>query len=110
MVERNASLIEPSPSPNSDKTSSSSRTLRCRRVETVFTRNFPGTARATRGQSPLVRSVRPFLDVDVDAGLFVEPIIMRLPLLARVHKADVEEPDDLRDQLVDLTQRDLRNT
>lgn len=54
--------------------------------------------------------MRPFFDVDVDAGLLVEPIIMGLPLLAWVHEADVEEPDDLRDQLVDLTQRDLRNT
>ena len=46
----------------------------------------------------------------MDAGLLVEPIVMRLPFVARVHKADAEGPHDLRDQLVDLAQRDLQNT
>lgn len=48
--------------------------------------------------------------MDVDVGLLVKPIIVRLPPLARVREADVEDPDDLRDQLIDLAQRDLRNT
>lgn len=40
----------------------------------------------------------------MNVGLFVEPIVVRLPLLTRVHEADVEEPDDLRNQLIDLAQ------
>lgn len=64
--------------------------------------------KATCGQSALVQPLRPFFNVDVDVGLFVEPIVARLPLPARVREADVEDPDDLRDQLIDLAQRDLR--
>ena len=46
----------------------------------------------------------------MNVGLLVKPVIVRLPSLARVHKADVKDPDDLRDQLIDLAQRDLRNS
>ena len=60
------------------------------------------TQEQPREQSPLVRPVRPFFDRDVDVGLLVKPIIMRLPCLARLREADVEEPEDLRDQFIDL--------
>ena len=47
--------------------------------------------------------MRPFFDEDVNVGLLVEPIIVRLPTLSWICESDVEDPDDLRDQLVDLT-------
>ena len=66
--------------------------------------------KATCGQSPLVQSVRPFFDVDVNVGLLVEPVVVRLPFLVGICEADVEGPDDLRNQLINLAQRDLRDT
>ncbi len=45
----------------------------------------------------------------MDVDLLVEPIVVRLPSLTRVRKADMEDPNNLRDQLIDLAQRDLRN-
>lgn len=44
----------------------------------------------------------PFFDADVNVGLLVEPIVVCLPLLTGLRKADVEDPNDLRDQLIDL--------
>lgn len=46
----------------------------------------------------------------MNVSLLVKPIVVRLPPFARVREADVEEPDNLRDQLIDLAQRDLRET
>ena len=43
-------------------------------------------------------------DVDLDIGLLVEPIIMRLPFLLRGRKADTKESDKLGDKLIYLTQ------
>jgi hypothetical protein len=53
--------------------------------------------------------VRPFFDVDVNVGLLVEPIVVRLPFPVRVREANVKDSDDLRNQLIDLAQGDLRN-
>ena len=58
--------------------------------------------RVSHGQSLLIWPVCSLLNIDVDACLLVEPIVIRLPLLAWVHEADVEVPDDLGDQLIDL--------
>lgn len=67
--------------------------------------SYGGTSiRATHGQSLLIWPVCPLLNIDVDACLLVEPIVLRLPLLAWIHEVDVEVPDDLRDQLIDLAQ------
>ena len=54
--------------------------------------------------------MRPLFDVDLNVGLLVEPVVVRFPPLARIREADVEDPDDFRDQLIDLAQRDLQNT
>ena len=53
------------------------------------------------------RFVRPFSDVYVNAGLLIEPIIVRLPLRVRICKSNVEISDDLGDQLVHLAQGNL---
>ena len=63
---------------------------------------------AIRIASPLVWTLCPFFDVDVDAGLLFKPIIVRPPPSARIREADVKVPDNLRDQLVNFAQRDLR--
>jgi hypothetical protein len=54
--------------------------------------------------------MRSFFNVDVNVGLRVKPIVVRLPFLVRVRKADVEGPYDLRDQFINFAQRDLFNT
>lgn len=38
----------------------------------------------------------PFFDINVDTGLLVEPIIVRLPLFVGVRKADVKKLEDVR--------------
>ena len=53
--------------------------------------------------------MRPFFDIDIDAGLLVKPIIVRLPTFTRICEPNVEDSDDLRDQFVDLAQGDLGN-
>ena len=41
--------------------------------------------------------MHPFFDVDVDVGLLVEPVIVRLPVLARIHEAEAKVPNNVRD-------------
>ena len=52
----------------------------------------------------LFRAQIPFLDIDVNVRLPIEPIIVRLPLLARIRQAKAEMPDNMWDKLVDLAQ------
>ena len=65
--------------------------------------------KATCGLCPLFGPVYPFFDVDVHVRLPIEPVIVRLPLFVRICKANVKEPDDLRNQLIDLAQGDLQS-
>ncbi len=47
-------------------------------------------------------------NVAIDASLLVEPIILCLPAFARVSEANVEVPNDLGDQFIDLGHGNLR--
>lgn len=58
-------------------------------------------------QRSLLPRVCPFFKININANLLVEPEIHCLQLLARIGEAEVEEPQSMRNQFINLAQRYL---